>query len=76
MGLRVDYTYDPESRAWCFEVPTLGVIGAADTREGAAVAARDAIRFTLDDEVMGKSGATYDVEYVVVTVDRAVAFLP
>jgi len=76
MGLRVDYTCDPESPSWCFEVPTLGVMGAADTREGVTTAARDAIRFTLDDEAMGKSRAANDVEYVVVTVNRAMASLP
>ena len=28
-SLRVEYTYDPESRNWCFVVPSLGIIGGA-----------------------------------------------
>ena len=35
MKVRVEYTYDPQSRNWCFQVPSLGIIGGADTREQA-----------------------------------------
>lgn len=48
MKLRVDYAYDPESRNWGFRVPSLGIIGSADTREEARQAAIAAIAFTLD----------------------------
>lgn len=50
--VRVEYIYDPESRNWCFRVPSLGIIGGAETRDEAETAVVAAIRFTLegDDE--------------------------
>ncbi len=50
MKLRVEYMYDPESENWCFVVPSLGIIGGAQTREEAEQQAIDAITFTLESE--------------------------
>ena len=72
--IRVEYTYDSEARGWCFEVPTLGIIGGADTRGEAKDAAIAAIRFTLDDKA---SAATTDedneseVDYIPVVLAHA-----
>jgi len=66
--IRVEYTYDPESQSWCFEVPTLGIIGAADTRKEAEVAAVAAIRFTLDDGANDAAPAKGDVAYIPVSL--------
>lgn len=49
MKVRVEYIHEPDSDNWCFRVPSLGIIGGADTREQAEDAALEAIRFTLDD---------------------------
>jgi hypothetical protein len=35
MRLRVEYAYDSESRNWSFRVPSLGIVGGADTRDDA-----------------------------------------
>src|SRR5207249_1561198 len=48
MKVRVEYTYDPQSRNWCFQVPSLGIIGGADTREQAEEQAIEALGFTLE----------------------------
>ena len=50
MQLRVEYIYDPESRNWGFRVPSLGIIGGANTREEAERAADDAIAYALEGE--------------------------
>lgn len=71
-NIRVEYTYDPESRNWCFEVPTLGIIGGAATREEAETAAVAAIRFTLDDGSNDPAPAEGDVAYVRVAVPSIV----
>ena len=48
MHLRVEYTYDPESCNWCFRVPSLHVIGGANTREVAEREAIAAVLFALE----------------------------
>lgn len=71
-NLRVKYTYDPESHGWCFEVPTLGIIGDADTHREAEDAAVAAIRFTLDDGASDSPPLHRDIAYVrIVVMDRA-----
>ncbi len=50
MQLRVEYLYDPESRNWCFRVPSLGIIGGADTREEAEQQAIAAVAYALEGE--------------------------
>ena len=35
MKLRVEYAYDPESHNWSFRVPSLGIVGGAESREDA-----------------------------------------
>ncbi len=72
--IRVEYTYDPESRDWCFEVPTLGIIGGADTRDEAKSAAIAAIRFTLDDKAnatVANDNNGSEVEYIPVVLAHA-----
>ena len=56
--ITVHYTLDPESRTWCFRVPSLGVVGGAATREDAEREAADAIAFALeyDDGAEGEAG--------------------
>jgi len=48
MRLRVEYHYDAESRNWSYTVPTLGIVGGAETRQQAANDVREAIMFTLE----------------------------
>jgi len=50
MDLRVEYYYDPESKNWGFQVPSLHIIGGADTREEAERQVLDAIDFMLETE--------------------------
>ncbi len=50
MDLRVEYCYDPESKNWGFQVPSLHIIGGADTREDAERQVLDAIDFMLQTE--------------------------
>ena len=50
MELRVEYLFDPESENWCFVVPSLGIIGGAQTREAAEQQVIHAITFTLESE--------------------------
>jgi len=72
--IRVEYTYDPEGRDWCFEVPTLGIIGGADTRDEAKDAARAAIRFTLDDKANAMAANEdngSEVDYIPVVLAHA-----
>ncbi len=70
MQLRVAYIYDPESRNWCFRVPSLGIIGGADTREEAEQAAIDAIAFTLEGEADSPGPTEGEVAYLELAVQR------
>ena len=63
MQLRVEYIYDPESENWCFRVPSLGIIGGADTREAAEQAAIDAIAFVLGGEPDATDATGGEVDY-------------
>ena len=67
MKVRVEYTYDPESRNWCFQVPSLGIIGGADTREQAI----EAIAFTLESANEATAPAESEVRYLCLTVQRS-----
>jgi predicted RNase H-like HicB family nuclease len=67
-ALRVEYSYDPESRNWCFVVPVPGIIGGAVTREEAEQAAREAALFTLAGESDSPPEAGSEVGYLPVTV--------
>ncbi len=49
MNLRVMYVHDEETGGWGFRVPSLGIVGGAETREEAEEQARAAVLFTLDD---------------------------
>ena len=71
MKVRVEYTYDPESRNWCFQVPSLGIIGGADTREQAEEQAIDAIAFTLESANEAPAPAESEVSYLCLTVQRS-----
>ena len=50
MRLRVEYAYDSESRNWSFRVPSLGIVGGADTREDAERKVVEAVAFTLEGD--------------------------
>lgn len=70
MQLRVEYIYDPKSRNWRFRVPSLGIIGGADTREEAERAVLDAVAFTLEDEPDPRSTGEAEIEYLEFAVKR------
>jgi hypothetical protein len=50
MRLRVEHAYDSESRNWSFRVPSLGIVGGADTRVEAERKVVEAVAFTLEGE--------------------------
>jgi predicted RNase H-like HicB family nuclease len=50
MRLRVEYAYDSESRNWSFRVPSLGIVGGANTRDEAERKVVEAVAFTLEGE--------------------------
>jgi hypothetical protein len=52
MHLRVECIHDPGSRNWCFRVPSLGILGGADTRDEAERAVLDAIAYALEDSLI------------------------
>ena len=70
MRLRFEYIYDPESRNWCFRVPSLGIIGGADTRGEAERAVLDAIAYALEDEPDLSSTDEAEVEYLELAIKR------
>jgi hypothetical protein len=50
MKLRVEYAYDSESRNWSFRVPSLGIVGGADTRDEAERKVVEGVAFTLEGD--------------------------
>ena len=52
--LCVEYTYDPESRNWCFVVPSHHIIGGARSRKKAEERAAAALLFTLESDDQGE----------------------
>ncbi|MHB1500846.1 MAG: type II toxin-antitoxin system HicB family antitoxin [Candidatus Dormibacteria bacterium] len=60
----VELFYDPESRNWGFEVPSLGIIGGGATRAAALRQARDAIAFTLEGDVDSRSAPGVERVYL------------
>jgi len=67
MRLRVEYAYDAESRNWSFRVPSLGIVGGADTRDDAERKVVEAVAFTLegDDDA---SPAEVEIRYLSVEI--------
>jgi len=67
MRLRVEYAYDAESHNWSFRVPSLGIVGGADTRDEAERKVVEAVAFTLegDDEA---APAEAEVRYLNVEI--------
>ena len=57
MQLRVEYAYDPESPNWSFRVPSLGIVGGAETRDEAEKTAIGAVAFSLEGEEDGSTPA-------------------
>ncbi len=68
MRLRVEYAYDPESRNWSFRVPSLGIVGGAETREEAERRVVDAVAFTLEGEEDGSAPEQTEVRYLNVEI--------
>ncbi len=68
MRLRVEYAYDPESRNWSFRVPSLGIVGGAETREEAERKVVGAVAFTLEGEEDGSAPAQTGVRYLNVEI--------
>jgi hypothetical protein len=50
MRLRVEYAYDSASRNWRCRVPSLGIVGGADTRDEAERKLVKAVAFTLEGD--------------------------
>jgi hypothetical protein len=69
MKLRVEYYYDPESRNWGFTVPSLRIVGGADTREEAEQEAIEAVEFALEGVEEPASEDT-EIGYLEVTISR------
>jgi predicted RNase H-like HicB family nuclease len=69
--VRTEYAYDPESRNWGFAVPSLGIVGGADTREAAEREAVGAIAFTLESENEAPPPTEGEVSYVGLTIETA-----
>lgn len=42
---KIHYTFDPESKGWSFRVPSLGIVGGAETRQEAERLAAEAVEF-------------------------------
>ena len=70
MQLRVEYTYDPESCNWCYRVPSLGIIGGADTRDEAERAVLNAVAFTLEYEPDLAITGEAEIEYLELAIKR------
>ncbi len=68
LQLRVEYAYDQESRNWSFRVPSLGIVGGADTREEAEQAAFAAITYALEDEREAGGPVEAEVRYLQLAV--------
>ena len=68
MKLRVEYAYDPESRNWSFRVPSLGIVGGAESREEAEKRVVDAVAFTLEGDEDGSAVAQTEVRYLNVEI--------
>jgi hypothetical protein len=73
MNLRVEYFYDPESHNWCFAVPSLNIIGGADTRDDAERCAIEAIQYALWSDAQEPSPEGGEIGYLTVTVERPTA---
>jgi predicted RNase H-like HicB family nuclease len=69
-AIRVEFTYDPESNNWCFVVPSLGIVGGAETRDAAEQQVMEAITFTLESENDAEASADSDIRYLRVSVTR------
>ena len=70
MQLRVEYICDPESENWCFRVPSLGIVGGADTRDAAEQAAIDAVAFALEGEPNATDATEGEVDYLQLAIQR------
>jgi predicted RNase H-like HicB family nuclease len=70
MQLRIAYLFDPESQNWSFRVPSLGIIGGADTREEAEQAVIEAITYALEEEDEGVEPVEGEVQYLDLAVRR------
>ncbi len=62
--LRVEIMYDPESRNWSYHVPSLGIVGGSESREGAEREALETISFTLEADNQAPAPEGGAVEYV------------
>ena len=47
---KIHYAYDSESKGWSFRVPSLGIVGGAETRDEAERLAAEAIEFARRNE--------------------------
>jgi predicted RNase H-like HicB family nuclease len=68
LQLRVEYAYDQESQNWSFRVPSLGIVGGAETRKEAEDAAIEAIGYALEDDQEIEESAEAEVRYLQLAV--------
>ena len=68
MRLRVEYAYDPESDNWSFRVPSLSIVGGADSREEAERQVIEAVAFTLEGDEDGLAPTQAEVRYLNVEI--------
>jgi hypothetical protein len=73
MDLRVEYFYDAESRNWCFVVPSLNIIGGADSREDAELRAIEAIEYALWSDAQEPTPEGGEIGYLTVTIEHQTA---
>jgi len=73
MDLRVEYFYDAESRTWCFVVPSLNIIGGADSREDAERRAIEAIEYALWSDTQEPPPEGGEVGHLTVTIENQTA---
>lgn len=64
MQLRIEYRYDAASRNWSFRVPSLGIVGGAETRDEAEWAALEAIIYALEDDTAVTETTDGEVGYL------------
>jgi hypothetical protein len=70
LDLRVEYFYDAESQNWCFVVPSLKIIGDADSREDAERRAIEAIEYALWSDAQEPTPEGGEIGYLTVTIEH------
>src|SRR5215211_3603332 len=70
MQVRIEYTYDPESKNWSYRVPSLGIVGGSATREDAEREVIEAITFALEDDPEAAEPSEGESRYLELSIQR------